>query len=123
MAASITPTFQAYFGGIDSKDFARAYAVLSAANRARLSYAKFTSGSATSADTAITVESLQLNPDGSVVADVGFISHQAAASGPRPGETCTAWSLSYGLVPAPGGAVVTYLIDSASAIGAGSQPC
>lgn len=121
LATVVAGTFQAYFGAINAKDFTAAYAVLSAAQQARVSLAQLMSGSATSTDTDISVQSLQENGDGSVVAALMFTSHQAPSAGPQPGEACTVWSLSYNLVPSPG--PVSYLIDSVSAIGSGNQPC
>jgi hypothetical protein len=61
--------------------------------------------------------------DGSVVANVSFTSNQAPSSGPNPGETCTHWTLSYRLVPAPAGNSLSYLIDGASPIGPGHVAC
>jgi hypothetical protein len=123
LSAAVAPTFQAYFSGINSKDFAAAYAVLSPANHTRLSFTKFKSGSVTSTDSAISLQSVQPSTGGSVLADIGFTSHQAASNGPRPGETCTVWSLSYRLVPASAGAGVSYFIESVTPIGNGSQSC
>lgn len=123
LAAQVGATLQAYFGGINSKNFGAAYAVLSPANQSRLSFTNFMNGSATSTDSAITVQSLQRNGDGSVVAVVAFTSQQDPAHGPRPGETCTVWLLAYHLVPGSASFAVSYLIDSVSPVGGGSRPC
>jgi hypothetical protein len=56
----------------------------------------------------------------SVQVRAAFTSQQPADLGPAPGETCTNWALTYGLVPTYGG----YLIDAVSPTsGTSHTPC
>ncbi|MHB1535709.1 MAG: hypothetical protein ACYC1D_14105 [Acidimicrobiales bacterium] len=119
-ASAIAALFTQYFGGIDSQNWAEAYAALGPSLQSSLgSPAALSSADATSRDSRVTVLSVTSNADGSLDANVDFRSHQAAADGPVPGQTCTDWTLRYRLVPAGSG----FVIDHVSSVGAGHSAC
>ncbi len=119
----VARTFESYFGGIDSQNFQQAYATYSPNYQSSNPYGSFASTDATSSDGTISITSITQNTDGSVTADVTFTSQQAVGDGPVPGETCTVWTLAYGLVQAQSGGSLSYLIDSASPLGPGHVGC
>jgi hypothetical protein len=124
VSAGVVQTLHSYFAGINSGDYATAYAVLTPQTQERIPLARFRSLLTTSRDSAITVHSV--SPGDAVVGvhpvevAVTFTSDQAPGKGPAPGETCTRWDLTYRLVPSG----QTYLIDEVTpTTGVGHTPC
>jgi len=107
-AAGIAAAFNTYFGGINSGDYAAAWAVLSPRLQGGSDAQHFAEGDATSYDFGVTVlDAAQLAP-GTVVVGIGFTSLQDATHGPN-GDTCDNWTLDYTLIQAADG---SWLIDS-----------
>jgi hypothetical protein len=118
LAGDVARTLSAYFDNVDAGNYRAAYTTLTPRYQQRLDYADWLDGISSSSHSGIVVSAL--NASGSTVqARVSFTSHQAAAKGPRPGETCTNWATTYRLIVA--GGATPYLIDGASDIG--SQSC
>ncbi len=107
-AAGIADAFDVYFGGINSGDYAAAFAVLSPRLRAGTSESRFAEGDSTSYDSQIRV--LDVNPIDSSTVEVAltFVSLQAAEKGPN-GETCDIWTLNYTMIMSSPG---SWLIDA-----------
>jgi serine protease Do len=115
----VVRTFQEYFTGINAGDYERSRLRLSPARRP--SPSKWEDALASSYDFDIAVNQVTASDPGGI-AWVTFTSLQAADKGPRPGETCTLWSIDYTLVPADDG---LFWIDHSAAHPGGpiSQPC
>jgi serine protease Do len=107
-AAGIAAAFNTYFGGINSGDYAAAWAVLSPRLRGGSDAQHFAEGDATSYDLGVTVLDAQQLAPGTVLVGIGFTSLQDAAHGPN-GDTCDNWTLDYALIQAADG---SWLIDS-----------
>jgi hypothetical protein len=119
-ASVIAGVLDRYFRSIDDKNWNEAYATFSPSlQRSFGSPAPLASADATTTDSRIKVLSAAHNTDGSLDVGVDFRSHQAAAYGPVPGQTCTDWTLSYRLVPTGAGLA----IDHVSSVGSGRGAC
>lgn len=121
---AVAAAVEAYLGGIQSRSWTTAFDALSPSMQTSMSSpSALASGDGTSVLSHASIAAVAANPDGSQTVTVDFVSHQAPSAAPVPGETCTIWSLQYGLVPAstsPAG----YLINSVSpAAGSGHSPC
>jgi len=118
----VVPTFETYFGGIDTQQYGQAYSAYSSRFQANTTEAGMATAWTTTRDTDVAITSLSSpNAVGDLTATVTFQSTQAAQDGPD-GETCTLWSVNYGLVPepsatasAPNGTKLSYFIDSGPA--------
>jgi hypothetical protein len=110
-------TFETYFGGINSQNWNQMYSAYSPAFQQNNTQSGLVSGLQTSTDQPAALASITPQGDGSIIATVNFTSHQSAADGPNPGDTCDNWSIDYRLVTspntvtAPGGQQLTYFID------------
>jgi S1-C subfamily serine protease len=109
--AGVSQTLGTYFDGINSGDYASAYAVLSPRMQAQFSYESFAKNTATSYDSDFTVLDAQQPDPNTVVIGIGFSSLQAPGYGPD-GETCDNWTLDYTVVR---GADGNWLIDGTAA--------
>lgn len=108
-----------YFLGINSGDYATAYAVLSPRLQAEQGLGEFEDSTRTSYDSDFELLEVTERDDG-VLVGLAFTSLQATGMGPD-GETCTRWELDYLLVQDDTGA---WRIESASARGgSGHTPC
>ena len=129
-ARLVAPTFETYFGGIDTKQYAQAYSAYSSRFQANTTESAMATAWTTTQDTDVAITSLSSpNAVGGLTATVTFQSTQAAQDGPD-GETCTLWSVNYGLVSepsgttsAPNGTGLSYLIDSGPANPGYPAPC
>jgi hypothetical protein len=137
-AGNVAAIMAAYFAGIDTRDYLRAWDTFTPSLQASIQFQPWSSALSTSYDSQVVVQGIQPDPAGGLDATVVFQSHQAPQYGPNPGETCTNWSLDYQLVPsgaqqaaaasssaaAPSGsAPPRYLINAAAEVGAGHAPC
>jgi S1-C subfamily serine protease len=109
--AGVSQTLGTYFDGINSGNYASAYAVLSPRMQAQFSYESFAKNTATSYDSDFTVLDAQQPDPNTVVIGIGFSSLQAPGYGPD-GETCDNWTLDYTVVR---GADGNWLIDGTAA--------
>ncbi|GAB3347453.1 hypothetical protein GCM10027300_08500 [Modestobacter lapidis] len=108
-----------YFLGINTGDYATAYAVLGPRLQATLSPAEFADSTRTSYNTDFTLLEVTERDDG-VLVGLGFTSLQARGMGPD-GETCTRWTLDYLLVRDAAG---DWRIERATGRdGAANRPC
>ena len=97
-----------YFHGINSNDYATAYAILSPSQQAR-SFESFRAAMLTSNDTDFQV--LGVTPSsGSTTVALAFTSLQAPTQGPS-GDTCDRWTLDYRMIQDSGG---SWRIDNAT---------
>lgn len=123
-AAAVASTIGAYFGGIDSRNYSRAWNTFAPALQAKIPYQPWSSSLSTTRDTRVVLQNIRHDRHGVIDATVSFRSHQAPQNGPIPGETCTDWSLDYRLAPAPAGpASLPYLISKVKKVGAGYTAC
>jgi serine protease Do len=107
--AGIVAAFDTYFGGINTGNYAAAYAVLTPRLQAGASEQQFAAGDATSYDTGQTIlDAHALNPT-TVVIDLAFTSLQTSDKGPN-GDTCDNWTLTYTMIQASDG---SWQIDAA----------
>lgn len=104
----ISQTLGTYFDGINSGNYAAAYAVLTPRMQAQFSYESFATNTATSYDSDFTVLGAQLTDPNTVVVSMEFSSLQAPGYGPD-GETCDNWTLDYTMSRGSAG---TWLIDA-----------
>ncbi len=108
-ADGIVAAFNTYFEGIDTGNYAAAWAVLSPRLQEQASEQSFADGDATSYDFDLSVlDASQVDPTTVQVA-LAFTSLQTAAKGPN-GDTCDNWTIGYTLVQAADG---SWLIDAA----------
>ena len=91
-----------YFTGINTGNYAAAYAVLSPAKQAGTSLDAFSRATSTSFDTDFQVLGVTNNGD-SITVGLAFTSLQAPAQGPS-GESCDHWTLDYRMIQDPTGA-------------------
>lgn len=110
-AADVSDTLTRYFAGINSGDYASAYAMYSAHLRAGWSLAAFAADTATSFDSDFAVLDAATGED-TVSVTLQFTSLQAPDQGPD-GDTCDRWTLRYRLVLDDGGA---WRIDAADKV-------
>jgi serine protease Do len=96
-AAGVVAAFNTYFGGINSGNYAAAYAVLSARQQAKASEEQFAAADATSYDFGQTV--LDAHPIDATTVQIAlaFTSLQTADKGPN-GDTCDNWTLLYTMI-------------------------
>jgi S1-C subfamily serine protease len=104
----VSQTLGTYFDGINSGDYAAAYAVLSPRMQAQFSEKSFAQNTATSYDSNFQVLGAQQTDANTVVIGLAFSSLQAPGFGPN-GETCDNWTLDYTVVR---GAEGNWLIDA-----------
>jgi cytoskeletal protein RodZ len=105
---AVETTLSRYFQGINSHDYAEYQSAHNSAEQAAEPQSKFTSGYASTADSGMTLVSLDSTANGGESATVTFTSHQAAGSS-IDGSTCNNWQLTFFLVPQRGGG---YLIGA-----------
>ena len=90
-AALIQPVIAAYFGAINSRDYAGYLATQDAGSA--LTAQQFQTGFRSTKDSNVLVTSIAIAPDGRPAADVTFTSRQQRADGPG-GQSCTNWHLT-----------------------------
>jgi Protein of unknown function (DUF2510) len=98
-AAGVATSFAAYFEGINARDFATAFAVLSPVYRSRgggLTVDRWSAGLSTTQDTDVRLTRITATAAGATQATVSFTSRQAARDGYQQ-ETCTRWLIDYTL--------------------------
>lgn len=117
---AVAETFAAYFSGINSGDYARAYDQLSPRLTRSDGFESFAEGVSTSYDFAFDVRDSDISSDSAFVW-LEFVSLQDPDLGPD-GESCTQWSLEYELVKSGDG---RFLIDRVRGHEAtsGHRPC
>lgn len=96
-AAAITTALNTYFEGINTGNYAAAYAVLSPRRQAATSYQSFADGDMTSDDSQIQVLEADRVDATTVDIALSFVSHQRADKGPN-GDTCDVWTLDYTMI-------------------------
>ena len=104
----VSQTLGTYFDGINSGNYAAAYAVLSPRMQAQFSQDSFAKNTATSYDSDFTVLGAQQTDANTVVIGLSFSSLQAPGYGPN-GETCDNWTLDYTMIRGSSG---NWLIDA-----------
>jgi S1-C subfamily serine protease len=98
-AAGVAAALSTYFDGINSGDYARAYAVFSPRLRDRTPFSEFADGDSTSFDSDITVLAARRLTADRVSIALSFTSLQRSDKGPdNSGDTCDRWSLSYTMI-------------------------
>jgi len=102
---AVETTLSRYFQGINTHDYAEYQSAHNAAEQAAESQATFKSGYASTADSGMTLVSLDSTSNGGESATVTFTSHQAAGSS-IDGSTCNNWQLTFFLVPQGGGYLI-----------------
>jgi S1-C subfamily serine protease len=105
---AVSQALGTYFDGINSGNYAAAYAVLSPRMQAQFSYDSFAKNTATSYDNDFTVLGARQPDPNTVVIGIGFSSLQAPGYGPN-GETCDNWTLDYTVIR---GTDSNWLIDA-----------
>ncbi|MDQ6657752.1 MAG: S1C family serine protease [Actinomycetota bacterium] len=103
----IVDTFNRYFGGIDSGDYAAAYSVQ--ARKSPTAQRDFAKGLTTSYDSNIIILDTQLVDATTVTVDLAFNSLQTSEYGPD-GDTCDNWTLVFTMIQDSSG---TWLMDGA----------
>jgi serine protease Do len=117
-AAGIAAAFNTYFGGINTGNYAAAWAVLSPKAQAQTPFAQFQTGA--SYDSDLQVLDAHSLASSRVLVTLSFNSLQAPAKGPN-GETCDNWTLDYTLIQAGDGG---WQIDASAAHnGSTHTPC
>jgi hypothetical protein len=119
LTALVSRTFSSYFSAINAGDYETAR--LRQIPARRLASGTWASAMSTTFDFDTMLR--RVTPTGrGALAWVTFTSLQAPGKGPRPGESCTRWSIDYTLVPADDGLL---WIDGASGHGGApiSQAC
>jgi hypothetical protein len=92
-------TLGRYFAAVGAANWQGAWATFSPAEQSRASPAQIAQGATGSQDSAIVIETLTANANGSEVANVSFQSTQPPANSPN-GSACDDWNLDYTLIPA-----------------------
>ena len=105
--AAIGHAFATYVNGINSGDYASAYAVLSPRDQQKVSYRDFSHGIVSSFIVDLSIGRITSAPGGDKV-DVRFTSVQDPAYGVH-GQDCSNWRLTYTMVQSAG----RWLIDAA----------
>ncbi len=121
-SADMARSLSVYFDGVDNKDFSQAYAAYTPEWQARVPFSQWAEGVSTTDHSNISLVSISYAADATPTVEVLFRSTQAADKGPRPGETCTDWSIAYTLERRGSGAA-PFLIAGGKKSGFGSQPC
>jgi hypothetical protein len=96
-AAATTTALNTYFEGINTGNYAAAYAVLSPRRQAAISYQYFADGDMTSHDSQIQVLEAHRVDATTVDIALSFVSVQRADKGPN-GDTCDVWTLDYTMI-------------------------
>lgn len=96
-AEGIARAFATYFDGINTGDYASAYAVLSPRLRSASGLQSFAAGDSTSYDSQIRVLDAQLIDPVTARVAISFVSLQAPFKGPN-GEGCDIWTLDYTMI-------------------------
>lgn len=110
-ATGIATALNTYFGGINTANYAAAWAVLSPRLQSGASEQSLANGDATSFDSGVSVlDARQLGPDQWLIG-IAFNSIQDTAHGPN-GDVCDNWTLNYTMIRANDG---SWLIDSTKA--------
>jgi serine protease Do len=109
-AAGIVAAFNTYFGGINSGNYAAAYAVLSPRLQSGSTEQQFADGDATSFDTGQEVLEAHAVDAHTVQVALAFTSLQTAEKGPN-GDTCDDWTIDYTMIQIADG---SWLIDAAA---------
>ena len=97
VAAGVASTFETYFDGINSGDYAAAYAVLNPNDHPASGEQAFADGDSTSYDSDIQVLDARRLSATTVDVALSFVSIQRSDKGPD-GDTCDTWTLEYTLV-------------------------
>jgi hypothetical protein len=105
---AVEVTLSRYFQGINNHDYAEYQSAHNAQVQATEPQSAFKSGYGSTADSGMTLVSLDSTPNGGESATVTFTSHQSAGSS-IDGSTCNNWQLTFFLVPQGTG----YLIGAA----------
>ena len=105
---AVEVTLSRYFQGINNHDYAEYQSAHNAQVQATEPQSAFKSGYGSTADSGMTLVSLDSTANGGVSATVTFTSHQSAGSS-IDGSTCNNWQLTFFLVPQGTG----YLIGAA----------
>lgn len=105
----IVDTFNRYFGGINSGDYAAAYSVQAPDRQSPTAQQDFAKGLSTSYDSNITILDAQPVDANTVTVDLAFNSLQTSANGPD-GDTCDNWTLVFTMVQQSDG---TWRMDGA----------
>ncbi len=116
-ALGIAIALQTYFDGINTGDYAAAYAVFSPRLQANSTEAQFAAGDSSSYDFGQTVFYVKQTAPGAVLVGITFTSIQASAQGPD-GDTCDTWSLVYTMVQVADG---TWHIDQTHPYNGGDE--
>lgn len=106
----VAAAFATYADGINTGDYAAAYAVLSPASQARTSYEELRDGTLSTYIVLLEVRAVTSTGADEVQAEVGFTSHQDPDTG-GTGQACSTWDMTYGLVLSDDG----WLLDGAQA--------
>ena len=104
----IAATLAQFFDGINSADYASAYAAYTAEQQAQNPYDGFVSGEQSSYDIGVSLVSVTPSGPDTAVAYVTFTSLQNSSQGPD-GDTCDDWTIDYSMRDVGG----TWLIDGA----------
>jgi S1-C subfamily serine protease len=119
-AEGIVAAFNTYFNGINTGNYAAAYAVLSPRLQAQTTQQAFADGDATSYDSEIQVLDAGQIDARTVRVGLTFTSLQAPDKGPN-GESCDIWTIDYTMIEASDG---SWLIDAAKPYdGTLHEPC
>jgi serine protease Do len=109
--SGIVETFNRFFGGINSGDYAAAYSVQGPSQQSPAGVQGFAKGLKTTYDFNIVILGAQLVDDTTVTVDLTFTSLQSPAYGPD-GDTCDNWTLVYTMIQSTDG---TWLMDGSKA--------
>src|SRR5207253_2117390 len=101
-AAGVVAALATYFEGINSGDYAAAWATLSPSNQQTTTLQRFATGTVSSYDSGLNVLEAHAASPTTVVVALAFNSLQASAQGPD-GDTCDNWTLDYILIRAQDG--------------------
>lgn len=112
-ADGVVAAFMTYFNGINTGNYAAAYAVLSPRLQARWTEQQFANGDATSYDFDLHVLDAESIDSHAVRVGLGFTSMQEPAKGPD-GDSCDNWTLEYTMIQAGDG---SWQIDRTNADG------
>lgn len=116
----IAAMFNTYFSGINTGNYAAAWATFTPRLQAKISFDKFRAGTSTTYDSGLEVLAAEATGPNTATVALAFNSIQAAEHGPD-GSTCNNWTLDYSLVQHTDG---SWLIDGTSPHHGKSQtPC
>lgn len=115
-AGEVAAIFDTWATGINVGDYQSSFNTYTSALQNRVGYAQFADGNATSIIEQIELTGITGNSSGALTAYVEFISTQAPEDGPN-GQTCTVWSMAYGITAPP------RLIASVDAINGTPRGC